>query len=89
MQFEHQLPHSQNNGAYAFTEIRNSITHSAPENRQTFLNTSNTARVEAQVIGLWYLELILLRLFNYQGHYFNRSRLGNINIGDVEQVPWV
>jgi hypothetical protein len=85
--FECKLKNS-NNGPYAFVEIRNSITHSAPNNRKTFVNTSSAARVEAWMLGLWYLELILLKIFNYKGSYFKR-RPGHCWYGDVEPVPWV
>jgi hypothetical protein len=76
------------NGAQTFCAIRNNITHAAPENRERLTDISVAARVEARELGLWYVELILLRLFNYKGQYFNRLPRGIRWIGDLEPVPW-
>jgi hypothetical protein len=77
-----------NDGAQILTEIRNFIAHSGnPKKRQKFLRQPESVRIEAYRLGLWYLELILLSLFDYQSCYSNRLRLGNI--GDVEPVPWL
>jgi hypothetical protein len=76
------------NGAQTFCAIRNNITHAAPENRERLTDISVAARVEARQLGLWYVELILLRLFNYEGRYFNRLPKGIRYIGDLEPVPW-
>jgi hypothetical protein len=70
------------NAAHAFCDIRNDITHAAPENRGRIINIPVAARVEAWKLGLWYVELILLRLFNYKGRYSNRFYYGE------ELVPW-
>lgn len=86
--FESELDKSANNGPYAFVEIRNSITHSNSKKRQKFTDTPTSARQEAWYLGLWYLELILLRLFNYNESYFNRIPKHCFQ-GDVETVPWV
>jgi hypothetical protein len=75
-------------GSQLLTKIRNFITHSGnPEKRDRFLRQPESVRIEAYRLGLWYLELILLSLFDYQSCYYNRLRLGNI--GDVEPVPWL
>lgn len=75
-------------GAQMLTEIRNFIAHSGnPKKRQRFFRQPESVRIEAYRLGLWYLELILLSLFDYQAPYYNRLRLGNI--GDVERVPWL
>ena len=77
-----------NDGAQILTEIRNFIAHSGnPKKRQKFLMQPESARFEAYMLGLWYLELILLSLFDYQAPYYNRLRRGNI--GDVERGPWL
>ena len=85
--FESNLTYSKNNGPYAFTEVRNSITHADPETRQKLRNTASTAIIEAWELGLWYVELILLRLFDYQGLYVNRMLRRRL-IGGLETVPW-
>lgn len=77
------------NGALVFVKIRNDITHSDPSNQNRLQNTSVNARIEAWELGLWYLELVLLRLFDYQGVYFNRLRRGTRYFGDLDIVPWV
>jgi hypothetical protein len=43
--------------------------------------------VDAWQLGTWYLELALLRVFEYDGEYWSRIRLGR-PAGDLEPVPW-
>lgn len=76
------------NGAYLFTQVRNHIIHSASRNRDIFKDISVSARVDAWNLGLWYIEIVLLRLFNYQGEYFFRLQKGVVNFGDLKPVPW-
>jgi hypothetical protein len=45
-------------------------------------------RVESWLLTLWYLELSLLRLFNYQGTYANRLIRGGFSGNEAETVPW-
>lgn len=75
----------------AFIEVRNEIVH--PRNRYESVSQPSDSsdydrsfwlRVEALNLGLWYLEMSLLRLFEYKGSYV--SRLQNHEIKDV---PWV
>jgi hypothetical protein len=40
------------------------------------LQTSIPARMEAKNLGLWYLELVLLRIFGYEGEYYRRFESG-------------
>ena len=75
-------------GASVFVKVRNNITHSDPDNRNVLSEIPVAARVEAWELGLWYLELVLLRLFNYQGEYFYRLRSGDRYFGDLDTVPW-
>ncbi len=42
---------------------------------------------EAWLLGTWYLELSLLRIFDYEGEYWSRVRL-NRPAADLEPVPW-
>lgn len=77
------------NGALIFVKVRNNITHSDPGNQDRLRDISVDARIEAWELGLWYLELILLRLFDYQGVYFNRLRRGVRYFGDLDLVPWL
>ena len=67
---------------HAMTEIRNSLIH--PENKKR--DQFKDAYLETWCLGLWYLELALLRIFNYKGTY--RNRLTAKWHGEVEDVPW-
>lgn len=86
-EFERNLKHTNNEGPYAFSMVRNRIIHSDPETRQRFHDTPFETILEAWELGLWYIELILLRLFDYQGVYVNRM-LRRRRIGGLEPVPW-
>jgi hypothetical protein len=66
----------------AMAMIRNTITHPTPKNRVKFSKHTDQARYEAWLISLWYLELCILRVFDYQGRYRNRCT------GKLESVPW-
>jgi hypothetical protein len=72
--------------AAAMTAIRNTITHPTRKNRDTFKRHSDDARTEAWNLGLWCLELCLLRLLGYSGTYANR--LSQRFVGEIEIVPW-
>ncbi len=68
-------------GPQAFTAIRNSIIHPDPGT----LSASHDAIVEARQLGLWYLEVALLKLFGHTGKYGNRLKRGRV--GEVEDLP--
>ncbi len=70
----------------ALTQIRNTITHPTKKNRKKFGKHLDGARTEAWNVGLWLLELCLLRLFDYSGTY--GSRIEQRYVGDVQNVPW-
>jgi hypothetical protein len=70
----------------ALTEIRNPLTHPTPKNRDRFRNYPMGARVDAWTLGLWLLELCLLRLCDYNGTY--GCRLAPRYAGEVQPVPW-
>ncbi len=67
----------------ALTGIRNSLVHPEHKCRGQF----NDAEFDAWNLGLWYLELAILRLCGYTGTYHNRL-LKNSWVGQVEDVPW-
>ena len=68
----------------ALTKVRNSIVHPDHICRGQFSSIlSDTWR-----LGLWYLELTILRLLGYSGTYRNRLVRGGWS-GTVETVPWV
>jgi hypothetical protein len=67
---------------YVFIKVRNDIVHPKKniENLTGYL-------YEASDLGLWYLELVLLAIFDYQGNYHNRLPRYQQN-GEKEPVPW-
>lgn len=72
------------NGPEAIAGYRNTIVH--PKRRAKNADVVIDASWEILELSLWYLELSLLYLFDYQGYYVNR-----INAkwaGVVEKVPW-
>jgi len=77
-------------GPQALTEIRNAITHSSDQKkRKRILQPSFSLAIrEAYELGLWYLELVFLRLFEYQGDYFNRVAQKPRYQDNIEAVPW-
>jgi len=70
----------------ALIQVRNTITHPKKKNRDKSNKYSSEVRHDIWQMGLWYLELCLLRLFDYQGTY--GKRLSFRYAGQVEQVPW-
>ncbi len=72
-------------GPHAFTEIRNGLIH--PKKRQKISDAPSEAKIDACDLGLWYLELVLLCIFNYQGSYASRLPRLCWN-GETEPVPW-
>ncbi len=71
--------HKNKDAPEIIAEIRNSITH---QNRLVFRD----ALYEAWNLNLWYIEMVLLRLFEFTGHYGNRLTRGWL--GQVVPVPW-
>ncbi len=67
---------------HALTEIRNSLVHPEHKRKGQFRD----ALFEAWNLGLWYLELSILRICDYTETYSNR--LTNRVVGQVEKVPW-
>ncbi len=66
----------------AFTEVRNSLVH--PDHKRG--GELQDIYYETWKMGLWYLELAILRLCGYDHTYSNR--LTSKMIGDIEKVPW-
>jgi len=65
------------------TEIRNAIVHPDHKRHKDFSNLY----YEAWRLGMWYLELAILRLCDYEETYANRLPDEHW-IGQVEEVPW-
>jgi len=70
-------------GPHAFTEMRNSVVHPSAKEHEG----AREMLPETWQLGLWYVELVLLRLFGHCGKYHNRLKKGWV--GEVEEVPWM
>ena len=70
-------------GPHTIVEIRNSMVHS----KSTLQINSLDVYHEAKHLGLWYVELLLLRMFEYTGEY--ACRLTDVQVtGATESLPW-
>ncbi len=61
-----------NNGPETITHVRNCIVHSNSKKIDHLQKLSELAKQEALNMGLWYVEIILLKLLEYEGEYHNR-----------------
>lgn len=70
-----------------FVQIRNAIIHSQEEKRRKLSKISNKVKYEAQQLGLWYIEISLLKILKFKGKYRNRCS-GKLWSGeDEEELP--
>lgn len=72
----------------AMTEVRNALVHANPKKRKKVLGGDAGPRHEAWWLSLWYLELVLLWLFDFRGKYSNRLIQNCWKGQEVELVPW-
>jgi hypothetical protein len=70
-------------GPRAVARLRSDLMHL----RRNRPERSNDQKVHGWTLALWYLELSLLRLFDYDGPYRNRLRAEPMT-GATELVPW-
>ena len=68
-------------GPKAISKLRNDLIHTEREYQD-----NGDIQMEALRLGLWYIELILLKLFGYQGTYINRLKARGEEA--YESVPW-
>ena len=69
-------------GPHTTVEIRNSLVHAEERVAEISLDEYH----EAKQLGLWYIELMLLWMFEYHGRYANRLVVQTM--GNTEPVPW-
>lgn len=69
---------------HAIVGVRNDLVH--PNKKMT--NVSNYAIHEAWNLGQWSVEMILLRMFEYQGSYVNRLAGWREVDQKIQRVPW-
>lgn len=63
------------NGPESFTRIRNHIVHPSSKKRKALKEIESNAKTEALHLGIWYVEMILLKLFEFKGNYINRCKV--------------
>ena len=68
-------------GPKAITELRNDLVHA-----QKAHEDNAEAQMDALRLGHWYIELILLKQWNYRGRY--KNRLASAGESPFEIVPW-
>jgi len=73
-------------GPVALCRVRNSIAHASPDNRRKLYALDDSVIIETRRLALWYVELSILWILQYQGNYFNR--VSDSNKLKVELVPW-
>lgn len=68
--------------------IRNAIVHSQEEKRKKLSAIHYKAKYEALQVYIWYIELTLLCILDYNGEYFNRCSKEIYSIRAEQPVPW-
>ena len=73
----------------AIVQVRNALVHANPKKRKKVLaDGDDGVRTEAWWLGLWYLELVLLWLFDFRGEYSNRLVRSGTAEQKIQLVPW-
>lgn len=75
-------------GPDALSGIRNRIVHSSADKRKALSRVEFSAICESWMLCLWYIELTLLRLFDYSGKYYNRTGNAEYRSLNYAVVPW-
>jgi hypothetical protein len=78
-------------GPKGVTFLRNAIIHPGKRKVNSLCKTDDKVKLELLDLSIWYLEMVLLRLFGYTGQYANRLwRFRENRTGDdfIQQVPW-
>jgi hypothetical protein len=70
----------------AIVEIRNAIVHSQIDKRKKLASIDHKTRFEALELSIWYIELAILRILDYQGVHHNRTFKDTIQ---VDKMPWL
>jgi hypothetical protein len=76
-------------GPDTITQIRNAIVHSRKEKRKKLSKINAKVRYEALQLSVWYVELSILYILNYQENYFNRCTSALYANEGEELVPWM
>jgi hypothetical protein len=82
---ENNLP----DGIEAFVQIRNALVHSQEDKRKKFQAIDKMVIYEANELGMWYLELSILKILNFKGKYqFRCSDKTWAGENEID-VPWI
>lgn len=73
-------------GPSAISSLRNSIVH--PTDVHALLELPSPAKFDILRLSMWYLDMALLRLVEFEGEYLNRTQPLPIFEADTESVPW-
>lgn len=73
-------------GPKAISELRNAVIH--PTDLAGLLAIPSDAKEQVLRLAMWYADLALLRLLDYQGRHLNRAGELPIFNGRGEAVPW-
>lgn len=72
----------------AVVQIRNAIVHSQEEKRKKLSSINFRVKYEALQICIWYIEMALLGILNYDNMYYNRTSKEFVKSKAMELVPW-
>jgi hypothetical protein len=72
----------------AIVYIRNAIVHSQEEKRKKLSQIHYRAKFEALQLCIWYIEMSLLYILNYDNQYYNRCSNATSAIKAEVFVPW-
>jgi hypothetical protein len=75
-------------GPEAIVQIRNAIVHSQQEKRRKLTSIGTMAKYQALQLSIWYVEMALLKILDYNGKYFNRCSKAKWASQAEEFVPW-
>lgn len=74
-------------GPNIFVYIRNALVHGQEKKRVGLMAISDLAKYQALQLGLWYIELLLLYILDFEGKYYDRTAEYTIAKVGVK-VPW-
>lgn len=75
-------------GPGVLARIRNAIVHPKLNKRRILESASPMVKHEARTLAIQYVELVLLRLLNYQGYFNDRTIRGVFHAEAEALVPW-
>lgn len=73
----------------AIVQIRNALVHSQEEKRKSLTKVDSITRYEALQLSIWYFELSMLKILNYNSKYYNRCSKEKYAYKVEELVPWI